>query len=106
MAHGTRTPALKAAGLALLLVSSAVWANGQVTSQKARAAAATQASLAHAQQKLQQQQAQVKQLQDSVAKQESGSKQASERLQQQDQAIAKMQQELQALQAKQAAGHP
>jgi uncharacterized membrane protein len=79
MAHGTRTPALKAAGLALLLVSSAVWADGQVTSQKARAAAATQASLAHAQQNLQQQQ---------------------------DQAIAKMQQELQALQAKQAAGHP
>jgi len=100
MARANTTLALKAAVLALLVVSSAVWADGQVTSHKARSTAATQASLAEAQQKLQQQQAQVKQLQDSVAKQESGSKQASERLQQQDHAIADLQKQLDALHAK------
>lgn len=105
MARTGMTLALKAAALALLLASSAVWADGRAISHKARSGAATQASLARAKQKLQQQQAQVAQLQGSVAKQESDSKQASERLQQRDKAIAQMQQELQALQAKQAAGH-
>jgi len=95
---------LKAAGLVMLMASSAVMAGGYTAAHKARSASATQASLALTRQKLEQQQAQVKQLQDNVAKQESDSKQASQRMQQQDQAIAQMQQELQALHAKPAAG--
>ena len=96
---------LKAAGLVLLFATAPAWAVQHAKAHKARPSAATQASLTQARQKLEQQQAQVKQLQGSVAKQESDSKQASERLQQQDQAIAQMQQELQALQAKQGSGH-
>jgi septal ring factor EnvC (AmiA/AmiB activator) len=96
----------KVAGLVLLMVSSAAWAGGgQVQAHQTHSAVATQASLAQAKQQLEQQQAQVRQLQDTVAKQESDSKQASQRLQQQDQTIAKMQQELQALHTKPAVGH-
>lgn len=96
---------LKAAGLTMLMASFPAWAGGQATTHKVKSAAATQASLAQTRQKLEQQQTQVKQLQDTVAKQELDSKQSTQRLQQQDQTIAKMQQELQALQAKQPAGH-
>jgi uncharacterized protein YlxW (UPF0749 family) len=94
--------ALSAAGL--LLASSAGLAAGQATTHQAKPSAATQAALARAQQKLQQQQAQVAQLQGTVVKQEADSKQASERLQQQDKAITQMQQELQAPQECTASG--
>jgi septal ring factor EnvC (AmiA/AmiB activator) len=89
-------------GLVLLMGSSVACGttHAHAKSHKAKPAAPTPASLAQARQKLEQQQTQVKQLQDTLAKQESDSKQASERLQQQDQAISKMQQELKALNAK------
>ncbi len=105
MAQAIRARAVKSAGVVMLFASLAAWAGGEARAHKPKSTAATQASLAQARQKLEQQQAQVKKLQDAVARQESGSKQASERLQQQDQAIGQMQQQLQALQAKQAAGH-
>ncbi len=89
-----------------LMASAATCANGHSRTHKAGSTpAATPASLAQAKAKLEQQQAQVKQLQDTVAKQEADSKQASDRMKQQDQAIAQMQQQLQALHDKQATGH-
>lgn len=104
---GPGTAALRSVAgvfMLMLMASTAAWAGGQGTTQRSGTAAATQAALALSKQRLEQQQAQVRQLQDTLAKQESDSKQASQRLQQQDQAIAQMQQELQALHAKPAAG--
>lgn len=84
-------------GLAGLLVITA-----------ARAASGKQdpvpVSAPQVQQRLAQHQAEVKQLEQAVARQESDSKRASERLQQQDQAIAELQKQLDALHAKPAAG--
>ncbi len=107
MTHANTKLALKAISLALLLVASAAWTVVQARSHRShgvRSSAAAQASLAHAREQLEQQQVRVKQLQDSVADQESANKQASQRLQQQDKVIAQMRQELRALQAKQATG--
>jgi uncharacterized protein HemX len=90
---------------ALLMTSAVTLAAGHAKTHQTRASHPTKASLAQAKAKLAQQQSQVRQLQDTVAKQESDSKQASDHMKQQDQAIAKMQQQLQELHDKQATGH-
>ena len=91
------------AGVILLAISSAAYAASS-TVQK-QASAKTEALLQAKQQQLAQHQAQVIDLQQEVVKQEAASRQAADRLKQQDEAIAKMQQELQALHPAPAAGH-
>jgi peptidoglycan hydrolase CwlO-like protein len=92
-------------GAALLMTSAVTLAAGHAKTHQTKSPQATPASLAQAKAKLEQQQSQVRQLQDTVAKQESDSKQAGDRMKQQDQAIAQMQQQLRALNDKQATGH-
>lgn len=87
----------------LLLAASALPCAATVTSAQ-RVEAKSPLTLAQEKQQLAQQQAQVGGLQQAVSKQESTSRQASDRLQQQDQAIARMQQELQTLHPAPAAG--
>ena len=76
---------------------------GKPPSHTAAKPVAAQASLTQAQQHLAQHQAEVKRLEQAVTSQESDSKRASERLQQQDQAIAELQKQLDALRAKSSA---
>ena len=68
-----------------------------------RSAAPMPAALPQARQRLQLHRAEVRQLQQAVARQESNSRVASERLRQQDEAIARLQRQLQAAQAPSAA---
>jgi peptidoglycan hydrolase CwlO-like protein len=73
------------------MIVSTAWANGQAKSPSAAPAAA--------QRQLVSRQAEVKRLEQDLDRQESDSKRASERLQQQDQAIAELQKQLHELQA-------
>jgi len=72
------------------MIVSTAWASGQAKSPSAAPAAAQQ---------LVSRQAEVKRLEQDLDRQESDSKRASERLQQQDQAIAELQKQLHELQA-------
>ena len=83
--------------IGLVLVSTA-WAGTNQIGPLPAGQAAT--SLPQVRQRLTRNQAEVKRLEQDVARQESDSKQASERLQQQDQAIADLQKQLDALRAK------
>lgn len=74
------------------MIVSTAWASGQAKSPSAAPAAA--------QQQLVSRQAEVKRLEQDLDRQESDSKRASERLQQQDQAIAELQKQLHDLQAR------
>jgi len=74
------------------MIVSTAWASGQAKSPSAAPAAA--------QQQLVSRQAEVKRLEQDLSRQESDSRQASERLQQQDQAIAELQKQLHELQAR------
>jgi peptidoglycan hydrolase CwlO-like protein len=93
---------LQLVGVMCFMVSSLAWAgSGEPTSQPAGGSPkAAQPSLPEVRQRLAQHQAQISQLQQDVSRQESDSKQASERLQQQDRTITELQQQLQALRAK------
>jgi Tfp pilus assembly protein PilN len=84
----------------LALVSTAWAGSGQPGPTPAEQ---TATSLPQARQRLARNQAEVKRLEQDVAKRESDSKRASERLQQQDQAIAELQKQLQELRARPAA---
>ena len=88
------------AGIVLLLIASGVGAQSAKPSD-----AKTAAALRATQQQLVQHQSQVAALQKALEKEEAVTRQASDRLKQQDQAIEKMQQELQALHPAPAAGH-
>ena len=93
-------------GMLGLMASSLAWAgSGGPAPQLAASSVAAQPSLSDIKQKLAKHQVEVNRLQQDVAKQESDSKQASERLQQQDQTITELQQQLQALRAKSASNH-
>jgi septal ring factor EnvC (AmiA/AmiB activator) len=81
-------------------IVSTAWASGQAKSPSASPAVVK--SPAAAQQQLVSRQAEVKRLKQDVNRQESDSKRASERLQQQDQAIAELQMQLHELQARSA----
>jgi septal ring factor EnvC (AmiA/AmiB activator) len=95
---------LQLIGVLGLMLSSAVWADGgKSVMHPARQSAHARQRLPRATQRLVRHQAEVKRLEQDVARQESDSKQASERLQQQDQAIADLQRQLQALHAGSAA---
>jgi peptidoglycan hydrolase CwlO-like protein len=89
-------------GLMCFMVSSLAWASsGEPTAQQqAGSSKATQPSLSEVRQRLAQHQAKINQLQQDVSRQESESKQASERMQQQDRTITELQQQLHALRAK------
>jgi septal ring factor EnvC (AmiA/AmiB activator) len=76
---------------------STAWADGQAKSSPAVPAAVKSPSAA---QQLVSRQAEVKRLEQDLSRQESDSRQASERLQQQDQAIAELQKQLHELQAR------
>lgn len=90
-------------GMILLVASAGSYAaQSPVQSQ---GSAKAQAQLQAKQQQLAQHQAQVTHLQREVLKQQDASGQAADRMKQQDQAIEKMQQELQALHPAPAAGH-
>jgi peptidoglycan hydrolase CwlO-like protein len=92
--------------IGLMAVPAARADGGQLPPQAAAKPVAAQASLTQAQRHLVQHQAEVKRLDPAVASQESDSKRASERLQQQDQAIAELQKQLDALRAKSPASQP
>jgi uncharacterized protein YlxW (UPF0749 family) len=91
------------AGVVFLL---GVFAVGAACAQSAsQGNAKTAARLQATQLQLAQHQAQVTALQQQVVKEEAATKLASDRLKEQDQAIGKMQQELQALRPTPASGH-
>jgi septal ring factor EnvC (AmiA/AmiB activator) len=90
-------------GLIALLAASPVWANGGPVAH-ATVSASTRAALPQARQRLQQHRADVEKLEQAVARQESDRKQASERLQRQDEAITELRNQLQALHAEPATG--
>jgi TolA-binding protein len=93
---------LQLMGLIGLVVTSAAWAgNGQPAPKPADPAASP---LPAVHQRVVRKRAEVQRLERALATQESHSKQASQRLQQQDQAIAELQKQLQELQAGTAAG--
>ncbi len=99
---------LQLVGVIGFMATSAAWAgDGTPAPQHPadRAPAATP-SLPRVKQQLIQHQAEVKQLKKDVSKQESDSKQASARLQQQDRVITELRQQLQALEAKAPVDHP
>jgi septal ring factor EnvC (AmiA/AmiB activator) len=91
-------------GLIALLAASPVRASGGPVAQAA-VSASTRAALPQARQRLQQHRADVEKLQQAVARQESDRKQASERLQRQDEAINELHKQLQALHAEPTTGH-
>jgi uncharacterized protein HemX len=94
-------------GALCLMASSLAWAsNGEPTPPSTSSTKAAQPSPSEIKQRLAQHQVEVNRLEQDVAKQESDSKRANERLQQQDQTITELQQQLQALRAKQASNHP
>lgn len=80
-----------------LVFASTAWAGDRAASQPA--GSATAAPLPKASRQLARSQAEVKRLKQDLDKQESDSKRASERLQQQDRAIAELHKQLQELQA-------
>jgi len=88
---------LQLVGAVGLVLASTAWAGNDQTRPPPAAHAAT--SLPQVKQRLTQNQVEVKRLEQDVARQESDSKRANERLQQQDQAIAELQKQLQELQA-------
>jgi septal ring factor EnvC (AmiA/AmiB activator) len=94
-------------GVVCLMASSLAWASSgePMPQQPAGSTKAAQPSLAEVRQRLARHQAEVSRLEQDVAKQESDSKQASERLQQQDRTITELRQQLQALSAKPASNH-
>ncbi|MBB6186713.1 hypothetical protein [Rhodanobacter sp. MP7CTX1] len=93
-------------GMVCFMASSLAWASsGEPTAQPAGSPKAAQPSLSEIRQRVAQHEAQINQLQQDVSSQESNSKQASERLQQQDRTITELQQQLQALRAKSASNH-
>lgn len=87
--------------IGLVWVSAAVANDGQAALHPA---SATSASASGADRELVHRQAEVKQLERDLGRQESNSKRAGERLQRQDQAIAELRKQLQELQASQATG--
>ncbi|GAB2549679.1 hypothetical protein [Rhodanobacter koreensis] len=88
-------------GLAgFMVVTTARAVDEQPPSHQADTRNPAQVSVRQARQRVAQHQAEVKRLEQDVARQESDSKQASERLQQQDQAIAELQKQLEALHAR------
>ena len=88
-------------GALCLMASSLAWAsNGEPTPPSTSSTKAAQPSPSEIKQRLAQHQVEVKRLEQAVTSQESDSKRASERLQQQDQAIAQLQKQLDALRAK------
>ena len=92
---------LQLLGLMCFMASSLAWAgSGEPTAQAAGSPKAAQPSLSEVRQRVDQHQARINQLQQDVSRQESNSKQASARLQQQDRTITELQQQLQALRAK------
>ena len=93
---------LQLLGLMCFMASSPAWAgSGEPTaSQPAGSPKAAQPSLSEVRQRVAQHQAEISKLQQDVSRQESDSKQASERLQLQDRTITELQQQLQALRAK------
>lgn len=82
----------------------AAWAGSQAKPPPGHPAAVAPVSAASTQ--LVHRQAEVERLAQDVGKQESDSRQASERLQRQDRTIAELRKQLQALQADPAAGQP
>ncbi|MHB1056459.1 MAG: hypothetical protein ACYC0F_01080 [Rhodanobacter sp.] len=82
--------------------ASTAWAGDRAASRPT--GPATAATAPQASRQLARRQAEVKRLKQDLDKQESDSKRASERLQQQDQAIAELHKQLQELQASPAAG--
>ncbi len=88
-----------------LVASLPAWAGSARAPSGALTEAEPASSLPQIRQRLKQDQVEVKRLQQSVARQESDSQRASQRLQQQDQAIAELRRQLQELQARPAAGH-
>lgn len=93
------------AGWVCLLWSSLAWAGSGQRPPSNERAAPTQASSAKVDRKLSQREAEVGRLRKAVDKQESDSRKASERLQQQDRTINELHRQLQAIQAiKPAAG--
>ena len=93
---------LRILGVMGFMLSSAACAGGDkpVPRPPSGAMSAAPAGLPQARQRLAQHQAEVKRLEQDVARQESDSQQARERLQQQDQAIADLQKQLDALRAR------
>ncbi|OOG56791.1 hypothetical protein [Rhodanobacter sp. C03] len=92
---------LQILGVMGFMLSAAAWAaDPKPVPAPAGSTSAASASLPQTRQRLARHQAEVKRLEQDVARQESDSKQASERLQQQDQAIADLQKQLDALRAK------
>ena len=91
---------LKILGVMSFMLSAAPWAAADTSMPPAAGSSAAPMSLPQARQRLAKHQAEVKRLEQDVAKQESDSKQASERLQQQDHAIAELQKQLDVLRAK------
>ncbi|MGH8159053.1 MAG: hypothetical protein ACREPQ_13105 [Rhodanobacter sp.] len=83
-----------------MVITTARAVDGKLPSHPAGKQDPAPVSVPQARQRLAQHQAEVKRLEQDVARQESDSKQASERLQQQDQAIDELQRQLDALHAK------
>jgi septal ring factor EnvC (AmiA/AmiB activator) len=84
-------------GVLCLLLSSAVWAGTGQSAPKPGASATS--ALPAVQQRVARSQAEVQRLQRDLDRQETHSRQAGKRLQQQDQAIAELRKQLQALPA-------
>ena len=88
----------------LMVITAARAVDGKLPPHPADKQDPAPVSVPQVQQRLAQHQAEVKRLEQDVARQESDSRQASERLQQQDQAIAELRRQLEALHAKSPAG--
>jgi peptidoglycan hydrolase CwlO-like protein len=92
---------LQLLGAMCFMASSLAWASsGEPTAQPSGSPKTAQPSLSEVRQRVAQHQAEISKLQQDVSRQESDSKLASERLQQQDRTITELQQQLQALRAK------
>lgn len=91
---------LQVFGVMGFMLSATAWAAVDTSAAPAAGSHAAPTSLPQARQRLAQHQVEVTRLEHDVAVQESDSKQASERLQQQDHAIAELHKQLDALQAK------
>jgi septal ring factor EnvC (AmiA/AmiB activator) len=91
-------------GLIGLLAASHAYANGGPMAPT-DVSASTRSALPQARQRLQQHRADVEKLEQAVNRQESDRKQASERLQRQDEAIIELHKQLQALHAEPTTGH-
>jgi chromosome segregation ATPase len=94
------------AGWGLLLWLPAAMAAGSDGNQPARhGSQPSRHAVVDAQRRVAAHATEVKRLQDDVARQEQASKQANDRLQQQDQAIAELQKQLREARSQPAAGH-